>query len=369
MSKDDTDDSRDNDNDGMLSFQGQQLKLNTEEDGEKIAEKIRDFPRLVTFEMRGNTLGFNATLPIAEALETHPSLKRALWSDMFTGRLKEEIPKTLKCLCDSVGLSGARLKELDLSDNAIGPMAVPGIKEFLAGESSFELEILKLNNCGLGIAGKTIAQSLIECHKQSVRNETPLQLKVFIAGRNRLEYESTTALAEAFKVIGTLEEISMPQNGIRAEGIIKLAEAIKENPSLKKLNLGDNTFGNSGAIGMAGVLKDLTQLEVLDFSDCLCRDKGSMAIANSLSASKCPLKELNLSGGEITTEAAKNIVKTLHTLTSLKSLKIGVNCFGSEFSSFVNFVEPFGFVDPGTESDDQGTLSEVSDDEEEEDDD
>jgi Ran GTPase-activating protein (RanGAP) involved in mRNA processing and transport len=53
-----------------------------------------------------------------------------------------------------VDFSGARLKELDLSDNAIGPMAVPGIKDFLAGESAFELEVLKLNNCGLGIAGK-----------------------------------------------------------------------------------------------------------------------------------------------------------------------------------------------------------------------
>ena len=53
-----------------------------------------------------------------------------------------------------MNLSGARLKELDLSDNAIGPMAVPGIKDFLASESAFELEILKLNNCGLGIAGK-----------------------------------------------------------------------------------------------------------------------------------------------------------------------------------------------------------------------
>ena len=49
--------------------------------------------------------------------------------------------------------SGARLTELDLSDNAIGPMAMPGIKDFLAG-SAFWLHTLKLNNCGLGIAGK-----------------------------------------------------------------------------------------------------------------------------------------------------------------------------------------------------------------------
>lgn len=91
---------------------------------------------------------------------------------MFTGRLKEEIPKTLVCfvyilsdfhfyyciskklLCDALTVSGARLTELDLSDNAIGPMAVPGIKDFLAGETAFALQTLKLNNCGLGIAGK-----------------------------------------------------------------------------------------------------------------------------------------------------------------------------------------------------------------------
>lgn len=50
--------------------------------------------------------------------------------------------------------SGAQLTELDLSDNAIGPMAVPGIEEFLAGQSAFSLKTLKLNNCGLGIAGQ-----------------------------------------------------------------------------------------------------------------------------------------------------------------------------------------------------------------------
>ena len=55
-----------------------------------------------------------------------------------------------------MALSGARLVELDLSDNAIGPMAVPGIKDFLASESAFELKILKLNNCGLGSAGKVL---------------------------------------------------------------------------------------------------------------------------------------------------------------------------------------------------------------------
>ena len=206
---------------------------------------------------------------------------------------------------------------------------------------------------------------------------TPLQLKTFIAGRNRLEFTSTAALAEAFKAIGTLEEISMPQNGIRAEGIIKLAEAVRMNPSLKKLALGDNTFGESGAIAMADALENLSELELVDFSDCLCRNRGSLLIAQKLVVSSSPLqvrsgksmyqinksalfslysqvrfiliKELNLSGNEITTEAAKQIVHIVRAVPGLESLKIGVNCFGSEFDTFSDFAQPFGFVDAGTE--------------------
>jgi Ran GTPase-activating protein 1 len=97
-------------------------------------------------------------------------------------------------------------------------------------------------------------------------------------------------LAEAFKVIRTLEEISMPQNGIRAEGIIRLADAIRMNPELKKLNLGDNTFGEAGAIAMSSALATLSQLEMVDFSDCLCRNRGSMMIAQNLVESGSQLK-------------------------------------------------------------------------------
>lgn len=46
-------------------------------------------------ELRGNTLGVDATVPIAKALEDRSELRHALWSDLFTGRLKAEIPETL----------------------------------------------------------------------------------------------------------------------------------------------------------------------------------------------------------------------------------------------------------------------------------
>lgn len=55
--------------------------------------------------------------------------------------------------------------------------------------------------------------------------------------------------------IGTLEEIVMPQNGIRAEGILELAKAVEASPYLKHLNLNDNTFGRKGALAMAKVCR------------------------------------------------------------------------------------------------------------------
>ena len=50
-------------------------------------------------------------------------------------------------------LAGARLVELDLSDNAFGPNGMKGLTEFLKSESCFSLQELRLHNNGLGITG------------------------------------------------------------------------------------------------------------------------------------------------------------------------------------------------------------------------
>lgn len=45
--------------------------------------------------LEGNTLGVEAAEVIAKAIEGHPEFKKALWKDLFTGRMKTEIPKAL----------------------------------------------------------------------------------------------------------------------------------------------------------------------------------------------------------------------------------------------------------------------------------
>ena len=72
-----------------------------------------------------------------------------------------------------------------------------------------------------------IAECLLQCHANAIRDNKRFQLKTFVAGRNRLENPGATALAKAFKTIGTLEHISIPQNGIRPEGIIELADSLE----------------------------------------------------------------------------------------------------------------------------------------------
>lgn len=128
----------------------------------------------------------------------------------------------------------------------------------------FTIQELKLNNCGLGIGGGTmLANALNDCVAASERAGTPLQLKVFIAGRNRLENEGAKALANVFGKIKTLEHVAMPQNGIYYVGITALSEALKLNGNMRILNLNDNTIGSKGASALAEALESMQKYETI----------------------------------------------------------------------------------------------------------
>ncbi|VDK36839.1 unnamed protein product [Gongylonema pulchrum] len=129
--------------------------------------------------MQGNAIGVGAGRRLAVVLEHHPELKRSL--------------------CDAMIRSGTALVELDLSDNAFGPVVAEGIEKFLKSPSAYSLEVLKLNNNELGAGGKTIAKTLIQCHRNATKDGRTFRLKKFIAGQNRLKNRGAIALARAFK--------------------------------------------------------------------------------------------------------------------------------------------------------------------------
>ncbi|XP_075285386.1 ran GTPase-activating protein 1 [Opisthocomus hoazin] len=354
---------------GQLSFKGQSLKLNTAEDAEEVIKQIEEFDGLEALRLEGNTVGVEAAKVIAKALEKKSELKRCHWSDMFTGRLRSEIPPALISLGDALITAGAQLVELDLSDNAFGPDGVRGFEALLKSPACYTLQELKLNNCGMGIGGgKILAAALKECHRKSSAQGKPLALKVFVAGRNRLENDGATALAEAFGIIGTLEEVHMPQNGINHPGITALAQAFAINPLLRVINLNDNTFTEKGAVAMAETLKALRQIEVINFGDCLVRSKGAVAIADAVKEGLHKLKELNLSFCEIKRDAALTVAEAIEDKAELEKLDLNGNCLGEEgCEQLQEILEGFNMAAVlGSLSDDEG---EEEDDEEEEEED
>ncbi|XP_050415985.1 ran GTPase-activating protein 1 [Patella vulgata] len=305
------------------------FKLNTAEDAKALVEAIESFDNMKALRLEGNTLGIDAAAAVGEALKKHPEFEKALWSDMFTGRLKTEIPQALKHLGAGIMAAGAQLVELDLSDNAFGPNAMNGLVDFLPSKSCYTLQVLKLNNNGLGITGgKMLAKCLTECYENSLSTGNPLALKVFVSGRNRLENEGTKALSQVFKKLGTLENISMPQNGINAPGISALADALMTNTGLKILNLNDNTLTEKGAKHIAQVLPKLENLEVINFGDCLIRNAGAVEIAKVLTENNNKLKELILSGNEIKQAGANSIIESIEKKEHLVKIDLDANQFG-----------------------------------------
>ncbi len=123
-----------------------------------------------------NSYGVEACEWIAENIvKSCSNLKKADFSDIFTTRLREELPKSLKFLIDA--LDNKPVNELILSDNAFGPDGIKSFEKFL--EKCASLEILNVSNCGIGPEGcKMLSVALLKnkkCH-----------LKEFYASRDRL---------------------------------------------------------------------------------------------------------------------------------------------------------------------------------------
>lgn len=340
-----------------VSFADQALKLDTEEDAAKIVHAINACPGMTTLELQGNTIGIPAAKAIAKALENQPNFKRALWKDMFTRRTVDEIPQALSFLSSGVMLSSARLVELDLSDNAFGPRGLIGIVKLLESPSCYTLKELHLNNNGLGISGaKMLADALCKCVENSRKDGSPLALKIFVCGRNRLENEGATAVARFFKMLGTLESVAMPQNGIYSPGIQALADAFTSNPNLKVINLEDNSLTEEGARYIAGCLPSLKEINMLNFGDCIIRTNGAISLAKILKDSCPKLRELNLGFNEINKEGGKAIVDALEGKTDLDKVGLNGNVFGLDGCGVIqNRMAELGFADKlGTLSEDEG---------------
>ena len=223
------------------SLAGKQLKFNSSADIAKYVAEIEAVKGLVKLDLSGNTLGVEASETLAKALLVHKdTLADINFSDIYTGRLNTEIPKSLEFLLPAL-LQFQHLQKLDLSDNAFGLQTIDPIEAYL--EKAVTLEHLILSNNGMGpFAGARIGTALFKLAK-SKENFKKSSLKTFICGRNRLENGSIDRLAIGLRNHKDLEEVRLYQNGIRPAGISKLiSQGLSRNVHLRVLDLQDNTL-------------------------------------------------------------------------------------------------------------------------------
>lgn len=125
----------------LVDFDGRSLKIDNEKDAETIVKEIKKNDLMTALRLSANTVGANGAKAIGDELAFHKNLKRCLFSDMFTGRLVDEIAPALRHVSKGIMISGARLVEIDLSDNAFGPRGVVGVTELLSSPACFTLKV------------------------------------------------------------------------------------------------------------------------------------------------------------------------------------------------------------------------------------
>lgn len=265
-----------------------------------------------------NSYGVQACEAIGQAITQCTHLTAVNFSDIFTGRLREEIPPSLGFI--SGGLRAVQLEELDLSDNAFGPDGVRGFSDLLANMPS--LKTLRLNNNGLGPEGGVlVAQALLQGQRP--------QLEEFCAGRNRLENEGAAALGRLFGEMKSLKKVSMPQNGIKADGFMALFAGLEQNHDLQWIEVNDNCLSDEPAFtSLSRAVGALQFLSVLNVGDCLLGDAGAMPLLLALHSSNPHLLQLNLQYNELKSEAVGDeLVRLVLEKEDLELLNIKGNEF------------------------------------------
>jgi Ran GTPase-activating protein 1 len=279
-------------------------------------------------------------------------------ADIFTGRLREEIPAALTHLLGAL-LQCPKLHTVNLCDNAFGPTAAEPLEDFFAKHTP--LKHLYLQNNGMGPeAGAKMAQALAA--------NTEAQLETLICGRNRLENGSCSSWVKCFtQHAETLKTVKMPQNGIRPEGIESLMrDGLSQCKALECLDMQDNTFTQRGSAALAAALPKWTALKELAVGDCLLSARGGINVFEALrEGNNKAIETLRLQYNEIDAKGLQALVlATEQGLPAVVLIELNGNKFSEEDESIEKLQALFEERGAG-ELDELDDLEEDSDEEEE----
>jgi Ran GTPase-activating protein 1 len=152
-----------------------------------------------------------------------------------------------------------------------------------------------------------------------------MKLEEIYAGRNRLESDGYTAIAEALKEMGSLRVIEMPQNFVKKEGMLAMIEAFKANPALEVVAIHDNWLKEEAIGEFCKWLESHSGLRELNISDC---DIGGLGVwqifrALAISPSRTSIEQIRCHYNDLErSKTVREILKAFKTMTNLKYVSL-----------------------------------------------
>ena len=246
----------------VCNIPGLKLWNNPEEIQNIIQDLETNKNKIVGLELCHNSIGEKCAKALGEKMKNLKNLRKIDLSDCFVSRKEEELPKCLKYLLEAI--ADKPIKELNLSDNALGPTASSGYEFFF--QKNKTLEKLSMNNCGMGPEGTISLMKIIKENKN-------MPLKILRYSRNKMESKGCNFISELIKEKKTLKEIKISDNEIDCEGINSFLNSIKINENISLIDINNNILSNKGK-SLPELIGTLNNIIHLNLSDLTIEDKN-----------------------------------------------------------------------------------------------
>ena len=149
--------------------------------------------------------------------------------------------------------------------------------------------------------------------------------KLILQGMFRLTAAAWREFGDFLATDSTLEELDICAAEFDAAGATAVVSALKSNKGLKVLDCSYNdTAGSEWTVELANALAKNQQIDILRATNTCLDDAGASALACMLECNTS-LKELWVSGNEITSKGATALARALNTNTTLLALTVDDN--------------------------------------------
>lgn len=296
-----------------LDLTGSREFLTTETASEALAPLLAPGAKLSAIKFSTKSFGRDAAAVAVKGLANIAgTLRDADLSDVIAGRPEDEALDVLRTL--SSALTAAKLRSLNLSDNALGEKGIRACAEALTSQSG--IEALAFQNVGCSVKACAALDELTS-HTSHLK-----QLHLY---NNMSGCEGAASIASLVARCSGMRDFKMVSSRVGADGGIALAKAFSVGSSLTRLDLHDNPMTAEVAPALALALPRHTGLIALNLNDTSLGDEGVAAIAAALAQAAPQLQELELALNEITAEGAVALAQMLTGKKQLRVLNLAEN--------------------------------------------